>query len=141
MYLSTPSSRVIALDAETGTELWKFDPQANKQPREFNSHRGVAYWEDAATNDRRILSGTVDGKLIELDAKTGKPVESFGANGMVDLRAGGADRFQQDPSGERVSHHRQSYSKTLSSLVGDCRSTRPKDQVEMCALTMCALEN
>jgi quinoprotein glucose dehydrogenase len=103
MYLSTPSSRVIALDAETGTELWKFDPQANKQHREFNSHRGVAYWEDAATNDRRILSGTVDGKLIELDAKTGKPVESFGSNGMVDLRAGGADRFQQDPSwGARV---------------------------------------
>ena len=103
MYLSTPSSRVIALDAETGTELWKFDPQTNKQHREFNSHRGVAYWEDAATNDRRILSGTVDGKLIELDAKTGKPVESFGTNGMIDLRAGGADRFQQDPSwGARV---------------------------------------
>jgi len=103
MYLSTPSSRVIALDAETGTELWKFDPQANKQHREFNSHRGVAYWEDPATNDQRILSGTVDGKLIELDAKTGKPVESFGSNGLVDLRAGGADRFQQDPSwGARV---------------------------------------
>src|SRR5262244_4180506 len=44
MYVSTPSSRVIALDAETGTELWKFDPQANKRMREFNSHRGVAYW-------------------------------------------------------------------------------------------------
>jgi quinoprotein glucose dehydrogenase len=103
MYLSTPSSRVIALDAETGTELWKFDPQANKQQREFNSHRGVAYWEDVAANDRRILSGTVDGKLVELDAKTGKPVETFGSNGMVDLRAGGADRFQQDPSwGARV---------------------------------------
>jgi len=103
MYVSTPSSRVIALDAETGTELWKFDPQANKQQREFNSHRGVAYWEDPAKNDRRILSGTVDGKLIELDAKTGKPVESFGASGVVDLRAGGADRFQQDPSwGARV---------------------------------------
>jgi Glucose dehydrogenase len=103
MYFSTPSSRVIALDAETGTELWKFDPQANKQQREFNSHRGVAYWEDVAANDRRILSGTVDGKLVELDAKTGKPVETFGSNGMVDLRAGGADRFQQDPSwGARV---------------------------------------
>jgi quinoprotein glucose dehydrogenase len=45
MYLSTPSSRVIALDAETGRELWKFDPQAKKSQREFNSHRGVAYWE------------------------------------------------------------------------------------------------
>jgi quinoprotein glucose dehydrogenase len=58
MYLSTPSSRVIALDAETGRELWKFDPQANKSQREFNSHRGVAYWEDKKTSDRRILFGT-----------------------------------------------------------------------------------
>jgi quinoprotein glucose dehydrogenase len=103
MYLSTPSSRVIALDAETGIELWKFDPQANKQQREFNSHRGVAYWEDTATNDRRILSGTVDGKLVALDAKTGKPVETFGVKGVINLRAGIADKFQQDPSwGARV---------------------------------------
>src|SRR3979411_2419203 len=38
MYLSTPSSRVIALEAETGKEIWKFDPQAGKKEREFNSH-------------------------------------------------------------------------------------------------------
>src|SRR5204863_5405243 len=59
MYLSTPSSRVIALDAETGNEIWKFDPQAGKKEREFNSHRGVAYWEGQSANgkgkDRRIL--------------------------------------------------------------------------------------
>src|SRR6266545_5008069 len=42
MYLSTPSSRVIALEAETGKEIWKFDPQAGKKEREFNSHRGVS---------------------------------------------------------------------------------------------------
>ena len=103
MYLSTPSSRVIALDAETGRELWKFDPQANKSQREFNSHRGVAYWEDKKTSARRILFGTVDGRLIELNADTGKPVAEFGVDGVVDLRAGGADKFQQDASwGARV---------------------------------------
>jgi len=103
MYLSTPSSRVIALDAETGRELWKFDPQANKSQREFNSHRGVAYWEDKKTLERRILFGTVDGRLIELDAETGKPVSQFGVDGVVDLRAGGADKFKQEPSwGARV---------------------------------------
>ena len=37
MYLTTPSSRVIALDAETGRELWKFDPQAGSRVRGFNS--------------------------------------------------------------------------------------------------------
>lgn len=103
MYLSTPSSRVIALNAETGKELWKFDPQANKPEREFNSHRGVAYWEDRKTSERRILFGTVDGRLIALNADTGKPVSQFGVDGIVDLRAGGADRFAQDPSwGARV---------------------------------------
>src|ERR1044071_7262197 len=50
MYVSTPSSRVIALDAETGRELWKFDPQAGTKEREFNSHRGVAYWEGPSRN-------------------------------------------------------------------------------------------
>ena len=103
MYLSTPSSRVIALDAETGKELWKFDPQLGKQTREFNSHRGVAYWEDRSKTDRRILFGTVDGKLIALNATDGKPIQSFASGGVVDLRAGGADRFKQDPSwGARV---------------------------------------
>jgi quinoprotein glucose dehydrogenase len=107
MYLSTPSSRVIALDAETGREIWKFDPQAGKTEREFNSHRGVAYWEGPSANgkgkDRRILFGTVDGKLIALNAGTGKTYQDFGRAGIVDLRAGGADRWAQTPSwGARV---------------------------------------
>src|SRR6267143_3437175 len=92
MYLSTPSSRVIALDAETGNEIWKFDPQAGKKLREFNSHRGVSYWEGAsikgAGRDRRILFGTVDGRLFSLDADTGQPSTDFGKGGQVDLRAG-----------------------------------------------------
>src|SRR5215813_6407483 len=44
LYLSTPSNRVIALDAETGREIWQFDPQANSATRKFFQHRGVAYW-------------------------------------------------------------------------------------------------
>src|SRR3984893_646521 len=106
MYLSTPSSRVIALAAETGKELWKFDPQANKQFREFNSHRGVAYWQGAGPRgalDRRILFGTVDGRLSARHAETGEPVPEFANAGYVDLRAGGADKWKQDPSwGARV---------------------------------------
>src|ERR1044072_9149063 len=95
MSVSPPSSRLIARDAETGTELWKFDPQANKRVREFNSHRGVAYWEDRSGADRRILFGTVDGRLIALNARTGKLIPEFGVAGAVDLRAGVADRFNQ----------------------------------------------
>ena len=107
MYVSTPSSRVIALDAETGREIWKFDPQAGKKEREFNSHRGVAYWEGPSAKgrerDRRILFGTVNGWLMALDAGTGKPAAGFGRDGGVDLRAGVADRWAQTPSwGARV---------------------------------------
>src|SRR6266566_6528394 len=89
MYLSTPSSRVIALDAETGNEIWKFDPQAGVPgPRRFHQNRGVAYWQDNRGNDRRILYGTFDGRLIALDARTGKPCRDFGKDGVVDLREG-----------------------------------------------------
>jgi membrane-bound PQQ-dependent dehydrogenase (glucose/quinate/shikimate family) len=103
MYLSTPSSRVVALDAETGRELWKFDPQDGKRVRGFNSHRGVAYWEDGKGRDKRILFGTVDGKLIALNAETGKPYKDFGSNGSVDLRAHGAGAGAVDPTwGARV---------------------------------------
>ncbi len=45
MYLSTPSNRVIAVDPETGKEIWQFDPQSGTSRRRFQSHRGVAYWE------------------------------------------------------------------------------------------------
>jgi membrane-bound PQQ-dependent dehydrogenase (glucose/quinate/shikimate family) len=107
LYVSTPSSRVIALDAETGTEIWKFDPQAGTKAREFNSHRGVAYWEgpsrDGKSKDQRILSGTVDGRLLALDARTGKLCGDFGEKGFVDLRKGVADRYPSSNSwGARV---------------------------------------
>lgn len=93
LYLSTPSNRVIALDAETGAEVWQFDPQAGRAKRKFFQHRGVAYWQSEAGDDRRILFGTFDGRLICLDAKTGKACLGFGKNGSVDLRAGVADGF------------------------------------------------
>ena len=60
LYLSSPSNRVIALDAESGKEIWQFDPQAGStEPRRFFQHRGVAYWQSKAGDDRRILYGTL----------------------------------------------------------------------------------
>ncbi len=94
LYFSTPSNRVIALNAETGQEIWQFDPQAGRAgPREFFQHRGVAYWQSKKGDDRRILYGTFDGRLIALDAKTGKPCHDFGKDGVVNLRAGIADAY------------------------------------------------
>jgi len=89
LYFSTPSSRVIALDSDTGAELWQFDPQAaNSGRHHFYQHRGVAYWQSADTRDSRILYGTFDGRLIALNAKDGRPCRDFGKNGEIDLRPG-----------------------------------------------------
>jgi glucose dehydrogenase len=89
LYLSTQNSRIVALEPETGKEIWAYDPKV-RRPRE---HRGVAYWPGDKGTAARILFGTGDGKLIALDAANGKPIAEFGANGEVDLRAGVADDF------------------------------------------------
>jgi quinoprotein glucose dehydrogenase len=108
LYLSTPSSRVIALDPETGKEVWAFDPQAGRAKREFNSHRGVSYWESASGQgpcQRRIVGGTVDGRLFALDAASGAPCADFGRDGYVDLRAEDGNHWIEAPSfgGLRIS--------------------------------------
>ena len=88
MYFATQKNRVIALNPETGKELWSYDP---KTPR-VSEHRGVSYWVgDGGTPPRVIL--TTAARLIELDAKTGKPIPGFGDNGEVNLRAGVADDY------------------------------------------------
>ena len=89
LYFSTPSNRVIALDSETGKELWQFDPQASVAGRHhFFQHRGVSYWQSARGKEARIVYGTFDGRLIALNAKDGKRCADFGTNGEVDLRPG-----------------------------------------------------
>ncbi len=72
MYVTSAWSMVYALDAKTGRELWFYDP---KVPRERGQHvccdvvnRGVALWHG------KVYVGTIDGRLIALDARTGRPV-------------------------------------------------------------------
>ncbi|MGD0435947.1 MAG: PQQ-binding-like beta-propeller repeat protein, partial [Bryobacteraceae bacterium] len=88
MYFATQKNRVIALNAETGAELWSYDP---KTPR-VQEHRGVSYWTGDAQTLPRVILGTA-ARLIELDAKTGKPIPGFGDNGEVNLRVGVADDY------------------------------------------------
>jgi quinoprotein glucose dehydrogenase len=91
LYLSTPTSRVLALDAETGEPRWAFDPQADRPRRCEQPHRGVAVWESTGEDGRvarTIFSGTCDGRLLALDAATGKPRAEFGSGGSIDLRPG-----------------------------------------------------
>lgn len=94
LYVSTQSNRVIALDPETGREIWIYDPHAKWQGEPgIRAHRGVAYWPGDKGTPPRILYGTLDGRLIALNAKTGKPIPGFGKEGEVNLRAGVGDQF------------------------------------------------
>ena len=89
LYLPTQNQNIVALDPETGTEIWKY---TNPSPSGAES-RGVAYWPGDRQTLPRILFSTGDGRLIELDAKTGTPVAAFGDNGAVNLRAGVIDKY------------------------------------------------
>src|SRR5712691_2501782 len=86
LYLSTSYNRVVALDAETGRQLWSYDPKAYADGQVPNGtgfvHRGVAAWRD---NGRLRIFMNSRYRLICLDAETGKPVPSFGDNGIKNL--------------------------------------------------------
>jgi len=80
---------VVALDAVTGELRWVHaeyeGARAAASPRQL-SGRGVAYWTDG--RDERILYITTGYRLVALDARTGSRIASFGADGIVDLKAG-----------------------------------------------------
>ena len=76
LYLCTPFNRVIALDPETGREKWIFDPKVDLEGLYLLNCRGVTAWTDARADEgaycqKRIFTGTVDGRMIALDAATG----------------------------------------------------------------------
>jgi quinoprotein glucose dehydrogenase len=87
LYLSTPYSKVIALDPVTGSEKWTYDPKVDltRGYSEVTS-RGVSTWAGRSRGtNRRIFIATMDARLIALDARTGEPRRDFGAGGQVDL--------------------------------------------------------
>jgi len=84
MYVLAKGNSIVALDAATGRELWthETDPKTT-----LITNRGFNYWQSADGLDRRLLF-SIDNHLQELDARTGKRILQFGADGAVDLRAG-----------------------------------------------------
>lgn len=93
LYAPTLNHTIVALEPETGKEIWKYDlGKAAGAPL-----RGVTYWQGDGPIPAQILAGTSDGRLIALNAKTGKLVPGFGNEGTVDLRAGVADKFPTAP--------------------------------------------
>ncbi len=88
LYLPTPYNTIVALNPETGEEIWTYKLEKGRP-----GSRGVSYWPGDKTTPASILSGTSDGRLLSLDAKTGKPTSGFGTDGYVDLKAGADNGF------------------------------------------------
>lgn len=90
MYVNTAASVGAAYDARTGALKWVYNPKSYEAGTTTLTlrwnQRGVAYWKGDI--GERIYWGTGDGYLIAVDAKTGKPVDSFGVHGKVDLMEG-----------------------------------------------------
>ena len=92
LYGISPTQKIFALDAATGKELWKFDSGI----KGMQPDRGLAYWSN--NDDARILVGVMN-FLYALDAKTGKPIASFGTEGHVDLQ----ENLGRDPQSQSIS--------------------------------------
>jgi len=92
LYFTTPFNRVIALDPETGKQLWAYDPKID-QSLDYGDgfvNRGVSTWLDSNRTAgqpcrRHIYEATQDARLISIDAATGKPCSDFGDAGQVSL--------------------------------------------------------
>lgn len=97
LFLSTPLNEAISLDAETGRELWRFDPHIDRQVIYGNKYvsRGVAFWDSSSGGlcGTRIFMATNDARVFALDAVSGAPCRDFGEEGSVTLRPDG-DAFR-----------------------------------------------
>ncbi|HZF65703.1 MAG TPA: PQQ-binding-like beta-propeller repeat protein, partial [Chitinophagaceae bacterium] len=96
LYATTPQSKLFAVDAATGKQLWMFSPfdSANGQKIHFNLNntRGVAFWSDGKDDQRIFYSA--GSFLNAVNAKTGRLVESFGNGGKIDLHYGLGEQFK-----------------------------------------------
>ncbi|WPP00308.1 glucose/quinate/shikimate family membrane-bound PQQ-dependent dehydrogenase [Pseudomonas sp. HR96] len=110
VFVCTPHNNILALDADTGKQLWKAD--INAKSKVWQRCRGLAYFDASAAVaqpvdgstpaapvavpagaacQRRLLTNTIDARLIAVDADTGALCQGFGNNGQVDLKAGLGD--------------------------------------------------
>ena len=93
VFLCTPTNIIIAIEAATGLERWRHDPQVPKDQIATAICRGVAYYRNPGAPPlepcaERIMSITQDARIIAVDAKTGNPCADFGNGGEVDLMTG-----------------------------------------------------
>jgi quinoprotein glucose dehydrogenase len=127
LYLESATNVVMALDPETGTLRWRFDPHVDRTRHYAEaSARGVSVWQAANASAggacrRRVFTGTLDARLLALDADTGRPCTDFGDGGQVDLTRGVRIR---DPGAYLVTSPPAIYGNVVivGSAIGDNRA-------------------
>ena len=91
VYVCSQHDIVFAIDADTGKLRWRHDPRIDQTGVVNLACRGVSYADTGQGQGpcaKRIIQGTLDARLIALDALTGQPCAGFGRNGEVQLRDG-----------------------------------------------------
>ncbi|WP_332304053.1 glucose/quinate/shikimate family membrane-bound PQQ-dependent dehydrogenase [Rhizobium sp. GR12] len=94
LYICTPHNWAIAIDAATGKEKWKYDPNVGLNPdRQHQTCRGVSYYAEPNVAQgtvcaERVYLPTSDARLIALDAATGQVCTSFADQGVLHLEQG-----------------------------------------------------
>lgn len=93
LYLCSATNILMALDAASGAEIWRHDPGVDADWIPYTAAcRGVAYHQQDETQDTpckaRIIEGTLDGRVIAVDADTGARCQEFGTGGEVDIKTG-----------------------------------------------------
>jgi quinoprotein glucose dehydrogenase len=96
LFVCSAMGIVMGVDAATGLEEWRHDPGVSRDAIPYGATcRGVAYFEVPGAETefcgRRVLWGTLDARLIAVDAATGQPCTDFGNDGIVNLEDGIGD--------------------------------------------------
>jgi quinoprotein glucose dehydrogenase len=84
LFVLAKNNAIVALDAATGKEIWTHPADPDTK---IITNRGINYWESKDRSDRRLLYAS-NHRLRALDARTGKPIATFGDGGSVDLKSG-----------------------------------------------------
>lgn len=92
LLLCTARNDIVALDASTGRERWRYAAQVARDTAFYGSQycRGVALWEGLKTESpcsARVFEATIDGVIHAVDARTGQRCRDFGSDGRIDLNA------------------------------------------------------
>lgn len=94
LYICAANNIMMAVNSDNGEEIWRYDPKTQQpsQSQYAKTCRGVAYHEAPSDYQgecpKRIVVGTVDARLVAVDAITGELCNNFGINGSVNLRKG-----------------------------------------------------